>query len=55
MLRILKRVSVLEKTAFTVTMSRKHTIPVYILRSQNKRMFSPRCHIMSQSGVFIMI
>ena len=55
MLRILRSVTVLEKIAFTVILSRKYRIPVYILRSQNKQAFSPCYHIMSQSGVFIMI
>ena len=41
MLRILRSVSVLEKIAFTVILSRKYRIPVYILRSQNKQEFSP--------------
>ena len=55
MLRILRSVSVLEKIAFTVILSRKYRIPVYILHSQNKQAFCPCYHIMSQSGVFIMI
>ena len=59
--RILRSVTVLEKIAFTVTLSRKYRIPVYILPPQNKHVFpSPApafaviYHIMSQSGVFIM-
>ena len=41
MLRILRRVSVLEKTAFTVTLSRKHRIPVYILPLRISAWFPP--------------
>lgn len=52
MLRILRSVSVLEKIAFTVILSRKYGIPVYILRSQNKQAFSPLPHYVSEWCVY---
>ena len=59
MLRILRSVTVLKKITFIVTLSRKYRIPVYLLPPQIKCMPHPptanHYHIMSQSGVFIMI
>ena len=56
MLRILRSVTVLEKMAFTVTLSRKYRIPVYILPPQNKLCFPPPdpplSHYVSESCVY---
>ena len=52
MLRILKSVSVLENIVFTVTLSRKHRIPVYILPPRISACFPPLSHYVSEWCVY---